>query len=127
MRGTPSWSFGGRSWKTSAKELFTAPSWGIKEPMEVEMGATLYRTHTRKRAERSSGEAGQELRPHAPAHPPALRGGEREHPHPPRGVEAGTDGLREGPWQLARTSGPVNLIADLGQKGSKDTAPKIRN
>ena len=93
--------------------------------MEVEMGATLNRTH-RKRAERS-GEAGQEPRPHAPAQPPALRGGEREHPHPPRGVEAGTDGLREGPWQLARTSGPVNLIADLGQKGSKDTAPKIRN
>ena len=25
---------------------------GLKEPMEVEMGATLYRTHTRKRAER---------------------------------------------------------------------------
>ena len=116
------WSFGGRSWKPRAKELFTAPSWGIKEPMEVEMGATLYRTH-RSRAERR-GEAGQP-RPRAPAQPPAPRGG--EHPHPLRGVGAGTDGPWEGPGQLARTSGPVNPIADPGQKGSKDTAPKIRN
>ena len=115
-------SFWGRSWKPRAEELFTAPSWGIKEPMEVEMGATLYRTH-RSRAERR-GEAGQP-RPRAPAQPPAPRGG--EHPHPPRGVGAGTDGPREGPGQLARTSGPVNPIADPGQKGSKDTAPKIRN
>ena len=122
MRGTPSWSFGGRSWKARAKELFTAPSWGIKEPMEVEMGATLYRTH-RRRAERS-GEAGQP-RPRTSAQPPAPRGG--EHPHSLRGVGAGTDGPREGPGQLARTSGPVNPIADPGQKGSKDTAPKIRN
>ena len=42
------WSFGGRSWKPRARDMFTAPSWGIKEA-DIEMGATIYR---RTRAER---------------------------------------------------------------------------
>ena len=87
--------------------MFTAPPWGIKEA-EVEMGATIYR---RTRAERW-GES-HKLAP-TPLPTPALRGG--GHLHPLRGVEEGMDGLRGGPRQLARTSGPVNLIADRGQR-----------
>ena len=86
--------------------MFTAPSWGIKEA-DIEMGATIYR---RKRAERWG--KSHKLAP-TPLPNPPLRGG--GHPHPPRGVGEGTDGLREGPRQLVRTSGPVNLIADRGQ------------
>ena len=100
------WSFGGRSWKPRARDMFTAPSWGIKEA-DIEMGATIYR---RTRAARRG--KSHKLAP-TPLPNPTLRGG--GHPHPPRGVGEGTDGLREGPRQLVRTSGPVNLIADRGQ------------
>lgn len=101
------WSFGGRSGKPRARDMFTAPSWGIKKA-DIEMGATIYR---RKRAERW-GES-HKLAP-TPLPTPAPRGG--GHLHPLRGVGEGTDGLRVGPRQLARTSGPVNLIADRGQR-----------
>ena len=87
--------------------MFTAPPWGIKKA-EVEMGATIYR---RIRAE-CRGE-GRGLTP-ASSPTPALRGG--GHLHPLRGVEEGTDGLRGGPRQLARTFGPMNPIADRGQR-----------
>ena len=84
--------------------MFTAPPWGIKEA-EVEMGATIYR---RIRAECRGGE-GRGLTPASPPTAPALWGG--GHLHPPRGVGEGTDGLRGGPRQLARTFGPINPIA----------------
>ena len=63
---------------------------------DIEMGATIYR---RTRAERW-GES-HKLAP-TPLPTPALRGG--GHLHPLRGVGEGTDGLRVGPRQLARTS-----------------------
>ena len=47
-QGKNHWSFRGRSWKPRARDMFTAPSWGIKEA-DIEMGATIYR---RTRAER---------------------------------------------------------------------------
>ena len=41
-QGKNHWSFGGRSWKPRARDMFTAPSWGIKEA-DIETGATIYR------------------------------------------------------------------------------------
>ena len=87
-QGKNHWSFGGRSWKPRARDMFTAPSWGIKEA-DIEMGATIYR---RTRAERW-GES-HKLAP-TPLPTPAPRGGGRLHPL--RGVGEGTDGLRVGP------------------------------
>ena len=84
------------------------------------MGATIYR---QIRAERRR-ETEHRRTPTTPP-PPTPRGG--GHPHPLRGVGEGTDGLRGGPWQPARTFGPMNHMADQGQMGSKDIAPKIRH
>ena len=87
--------------------MFTAPSVVGHQEADIEMGATIYR---RKRAERW-GESHNGT--YSPPNP-ALRGG--GHLHPLRGVGKVYGWTAGRTRQLARTSGPVNLIADRGQR-----------